>query len=255
MIEVVPTASATAQALLDLTLMAYCTFSSLRMTVFSLHCILLYTVLFTGHLTELQRSLAQLVFSLETVGKAEKRKRQVSLLLARLTFYQTEHARIHTFVAHLNRQLVSRLVCVGLCANILANVVILNFLLLGSMGHFERAFITLLTFTQFTLGLACIQMLIRMVAPLYTCGDTLYRAQGLLGSSGSHSSEASGGGGGGGALLSAKIRLNTFIECVCSRRRFTFTAGALSKITKKALFKVRILSNGGGGVYCLFLFT
>lgn len=231
MIQVLPTASATAQAILDLTLLGYCTFNTLRIVVFSLHCIFFYTVLFTGHLTELQSSLAQ-VSALQTKAKANKKKRKAAArLIAQLTFYRSEHARIHHFVQHLNRQTVSSLIFVTLSANILANVVLLNFLLIARLGSLEKAFIALMTFFQFFFVFIGTQILIYMVAPLYTVKGLLYRAQGCLKLRNTSR---------GRNLLLAKVRLNTFFELVCSKKKFTFTAGSLSKITKNAIFKVRI---------------
>lgn len=206
---------------LDFICLLYSCFNTCRTVLFYLHEIFLFRCLFTGHLAQLHAHLRDRVSGREV--------QSVHQLMGHLAFYQTEHAHLHLYEQYLNRKIISRTLSAAFLIKVLVNVMALNFLLISQMTLFERAIVLAVTLFQIAIGLLISQTLISMVAPLYACERTLYRAQGKL---------ASAAGTSGQRILGAKVRLMTFFECICTEEQFAFTAGVLASISKKAVFEV-----------------
>lgn len=119
-------------ALFDLTGWVYCTFNALRMTLFSLNAIFLFSALIRGHLKDLTETLLSATKIAETQGEKGNRcmrKTRFAHLMGQLSFFTAEHTRIHCLEMLLNENVVSRLMFVTVAVNILVNAVVLNFLL------------------------------------------------------------------------------------------------------------------------------
>lgn len=217
--------------LLDLSILVYSLFNTFRVFLFSFHTIFFLRCLFVGRLKELHAYLGKAIGQAKAAQLGAKRAAMVRLC-GQLAAFHSQHTAIHLLGEKLNRETVSSLVAVSVVINFLVNVVLLNFLLVSRTTAFELTVVLIVTFLQAVFGLLATQTLISMVAPLYTSERLLYRAQALL--MGSTTSK----GHFHCQVVSAKLRLMTLFELICTRKKFTFTVGVLAKLTKNAVFEV-----------------
>lgn len=163
-------------------------------------------------------------------GKGAINSRRQCLLQRQLGFFYGEHRFLKCFQQYFNSKVISDFSLTTLLTNILLQIILLNLLLRREMEVTESALIVgFLSFQTFFLIQAC-QVGVTWTDALYSPSPFLFQAQSLLRRP-TNAFEYP-------RHLSAKLRLMTNIELLCTKEKELFTLGSFTEISSSALFQV-----------------
>ena len=224
-------------SVLELSFLLLSLWMAVRLGLFAIHLLALFSFLGNAHMAEMNESLRIAVS-------------QSTLTMFRYRFlglFYGEYRRLRWLAWHTDRTVISQLMAAAFLSNIALNVVIIGHLLFRAPSTAERLVMVVVVGLQTLLGLLASLALIRWSDCLAVSDRLLFRAQLYLLKSQEEKQ--------GNQLLykrtllsMAKLKLNTFYEQVAggaggvsSRDDFRFTIGALGRISKKSLCEVSYL--------------
>ena len=219
--------------IVDGALLFYCIWNALRMGFFFINIASAFSYLCRHHMKELRDKLGLIILIQPVFRRPAALKGKFLLLSIHLSLFQKEYHRLQSVTEYTNRVVASKLMFVTFLTNIAVHVVLLNLLLIERMKFGEEAMILFIVAFETVLGLTIIQVLISWAGAFYTRLDHLiYRAQGIVRRRANIFSLP--------AIIVTKLRFQTFFELVCTKNKFHFTVGPISKINKRSLYEVCI---------------
>ncbi|KAH9396040.1 hypothetical protein TYRP_020120, partial [Tyrophagus putrescentiae] len=222
-------------AALDLLLISYAAWKTIRETLFSLNVVLLSSLVANRHIDQLNGQLRTAV---------QFRQRQLAVFKYRyLDYFYAEYLRLLRYAGALNRAVARWLMLIAVISNLSLNV-----LLLGNL-FFRRQTATVKG-SEHLLGLVFITVQTTLAGAgslvLSTWSDAFRRSQGLL-----YTVQLKVLAIKEGELLyrrsliiTAKLKLNAFYEQVCTTKVFHFTVGHLGAVSRKSLLDFVIVYSG-----------
>ena len=222
-------------AALDLLLISYAAWKTIRETLFSLNVVLLSSLVANRHIDQLNGQLRTAV---------QFRQRQLAVFKYRyLDYFYAEYLRLLRYAGALNRAVARWLMLIAVISNLSLNV-----LLLGNL-FFRRKTATVKG-SEHLLGLVFITVQTTLAGAgslvLSTWSDAFRRSQGLL-----YTVQLKVLAIKEGELLyrrsliiTAKLKLSAFYEQVCTTKVFHFTVGHLGAVSRKSLLDFVIVYSG-----------
>ncbi|KAH9392152.1 hypothetical protein TYRP_022177 [Tyrophagus putrescentiae] len=214
----------------DLLLIGYFAWSAIWQCFFALHLLTLITFLSSGHMTELNDSLAV----------ALKQSHLVMFKYRFLAYFQREYHLLLGVARYTNAAIVSQLMFGTLLSNITLNVVMIGNLLFRKSLHISEKGVMLTVVTlQTVLALLAVFGLTFWSSTFFQCSDRLlFKAQLILASKeGDPLYRRS-------VMTMAKLKLAGFFEQVLTTDEFRFTLGPFGKISKAYFYNFALLYSG-----------
>lgn len=190
---------------------------------FIIQGLLLLTFLMRSHLKEMNNTLDILLVKLK-----KKRVSNGSRLLGRqLSTFYTQHRSLATIQATFNEKMVSPFFLIAFFSNLLFQVVQLNLLLLKNLGWEEKCVCLVLSIAQTEFAFRVIRQLISWSDSLYSSASLLIPSQGILIRSANRFTYP--------ATVTSKLKLMTYIERLCTKKKVRFTVGPLGSLSHRSL--------------------